>query len=351
MQEHTPLVSICTLTYNHAPYLKEFFNGILCQKTDFPFELIINDDCSNDGTQEILREYECKHPDIIKVIYHSENLYSKGERDMLIKYCYPRCKGKYVAYCESDDFWTDPYKLQKQVDYLESHEDCVLVHTDMDVQDASSGELVMYGKWKKLKNFNQIGKDFAKKLIPYILQGKYSVSTLTVCARLAAVKEVCEQYDFEHDDKLIMGDTPLWVALASKGKFHYIPDVTSVYRVLSESASHSNNYDRVFAFYKSCLYMVEKMSNLFDVSDTDRNIAIQEYLYFIIQDMYNDRQEYIPLLYDTIPESIRFTFCNSLLLKTMNSPKIIKKFVSLFVRTNHLLSHRLHFYFEKIIAK
>ena len=119
------LVSICCITYNHEPYIRDAIEGFLMQKTDFPFEVLIHDDASTDGTADIIREYETKYPDIIKPIYQTENQYSKGIK-ISATYNYPRAKGKYIALCEGDDYWIDPYKLQKQVDFLEAHEECVL---------------------------------------------------------------------------------------------------------------------------------------------------------------------------------------------------------------------------------
>lgn len=123
---YTPLVSICCITYNHAPYIRECLDGFMMQKTKFPIEIIINDDASTDGTTEIIKEYEAQYPDIIKPIYQVENQYSKGVRGMYANFCFPRAQGKYIALCEGDDYWTDPLKLQKQVDFLESHPDYVM---------------------------------------------------------------------------------------------------------------------------------------------------------------------------------------------------------------------------------
>lgn len=117
-----PLVSICCLTYNHAPYIRDTIEGFLIQKTNFPFEIIIHDDASTDGTDEIIREYEAKYPDIIKPIYETENQHSK-ELGKVTKITYSAACGKYIALCEGDDYWTDPYKLQKQVDFLEENEE------------------------------------------------------------------------------------------------------------------------------------------------------------------------------------------------------------------------------------
>jgi len=96
------------------------------QDCDFAFEVLIHDDASTDGTQDIIKEYQEKYPDIIKPIFQQENQYSKGTRGMNILYNFPRAVGKYIALCEGDDYWTDPLKLQKQVDYLERHPEYVL---------------------------------------------------------------------------------------------------------------------------------------------------------------------------------------------------------------------------------
>ena len=132
MSENTPLVSVCTLAYNHEPYIRECLDGILMQKTNFAFELLIHDDASTDGTADIIREYEAKYPDIIKPIYQTENQYSKGVK-VSLTYQYPRAKGKYIALCEGDDYWTDPLKLQKQVDFMEANPDCSLCCHHMNI--------------------------------------------------------------------------------------------------------------------------------------------------------------------------------------------------------------------------
>lgn len=118
-KERLPLVSICCQTYNHVSYIRECIEGFLLQQTTFPIEILIHDDASLDGTDDIIREYETNYPDLIFPIYQSENQYSKGVKVPSINY--ERSRGKYIAFCEGDDYWTDPLKLQKQVDFLESH--------------------------------------------------------------------------------------------------------------------------------------------------------------------------------------------------------------------------------------
>jgi len=123
---NTPLVSICCLAYNHEPYIRECLDGFMMQQCDFKFEVLIHDDASTDGTADIIREYEAKFPEILKPIYQTENQYSKGLRNISARLNYPRARGKYIALCEGDDYWTDPLKLQKQVDFLEGNPEYIL---------------------------------------------------------------------------------------------------------------------------------------------------------------------------------------------------------------------------------
>ncbi len=113
-------VSIICNVYNHEQYVRDALEGFVTQKTDFPFEVLVHDDASTDGSADIIREYEQKYPDLIKPIYQSENQYSQ-KISITRVYQIPRIKGKYVATCEGDDYWTDPLKLQKQVDFLDNH--------------------------------------------------------------------------------------------------------------------------------------------------------------------------------------------------------------------------------------
>src|SRR5690606_3288059 len=108
-------------TFNHEKFICKCLEGFLMQNTTFSFEILILDDASTDGTAAVIREYELKYPDIIKPIYQRENQYSKGIRGMNVKFNFNRAQGKYIALCEGDDYWTDPSKLQKQIDFLEAN--------------------------------------------------------------------------------------------------------------------------------------------------------------------------------------------------------------------------------------
>ncbi|QEO57413.1 MULTISPECIES: glycosyltransferase family 2 protein [Francisella] len=119
-QDNKPILSVCCTAYNQEKYIEKALEGFLSQQTDFPFEIIISDDCSTDGTTEILNRYLKRYPNIIRLVYQEENRYSKGAlpiRDFIL----PVVRGKYIALCEGDDYWTDSTKLQQQVDFLEQN--------------------------------------------------------------------------------------------------------------------------------------------------------------------------------------------------------------------------------------
>lgn len=128
----TPKVSIICFAYNQASFIRDALDGFVMQKTNFPFEVLIHDDASADGTADIIREYAEKYPDIIKPIFQTENQYSKGIA-IGCTYLYPRVRGKYVAVCDGDDFWTDAYKLQKQVDFLDANPEYNIVYHPVSV--------------------------------------------------------------------------------------------------------------------------------------------------------------------------------------------------------------------------
>ena len=120
------LVSICCITYNQEPYIRDALEGFLGQETDFAYEILIHDDASTDGTGEIIREYESRYPDRIFPVIQTENQYSRGVTNISGTWNFPRARGSYIAMCEGDDYWTDRTKLQRQVDYMETHPDCSL---------------------------------------------------------------------------------------------------------------------------------------------------------------------------------------------------------------------------------
>ena len=223
-----PLVSICSITYNHAPYIRQCLDGFLMQKTNFPFEIIINDDCSTDGTTEIIKEYAAKYPDLIKPIFHDENQYQKGVRGMFAKFVFPKAQGKYLALCEGDDYWIDPLKLQKQVDILESDDSVSMVYTSFKTVD-SKGNLMLRPDYENYKKRSFNGDVFYK----LITSGNF-IMTLTTCFR----KEIYENDVMKGYP--IMLDYALFLGVSSMGKAVFLPEETGCYRYVENSAMNSN---------------------------------------------------------------------------------------------------------------
>lgn len=240
-----PVVSICCLTYNHILYIRQCLDGFMMQKINFPIEILIYDDASTDGTQGIIREYEKKYPDIIKPIYQKENQYSKGIKVSLV-YNYSRAKGKYIALCEGDDYWTDPYKLQKQVDFLESHPDYVMC----------SHRFNQYIQEKELLEEEQ-DKDFkgADYDLKNLIGGKWLTQTLTVMYRRSAL-------DLKRYAAYGMSmDMILFYELLRNGKGYCFPDIMAVYRLHNGGvwSEVSLNTRRLVEFKaRLAIYKVEK---------------------------------------------------------------------------------------------
>lgn len=213
-----PLLSILCITYNHAPFIRQALDGFVMQKTNFPFEVIIHDDASTDGTADIIREYEAKYPDIIKPIYQTENQWSKG-LNINKTFIFPKINGKYVALCEGDDYWTDPNKLQSQVDFLENNPDfAVCFHPVKVVWDDNRSADTIFPKPKMRFNKTVLTLDD-------LLQQNF-IQTNSVVYRWAFNKGKYNTIP----DGILPGDWFLHLLHAKTGKIGFLPQVMSVYR-------------------------------------------------------------------------------------------------------------------------
>ena len=205
---NTPLVSIICSTYNHGLYISQCLDGFLMQKTNFPFEILIHDDASTDNTPDIIREYEHNHPQVIRPIYQKENKYSKKE-DIFAKYQCSRVRGKYIAICEGDDYWIDPLKLQKQIDFLENNPDYGMIYTTSKVYNQKEGKI----------EEEIIGREFNGYI--ELLSGN-CIPTLTSCIRSALVMEYLKEVEPKSKNWL-MGDYPMWLWISYYHKIKFLP--------------------------------------------------------------------------------------------------------------------------------
>jgi glycosyltransferase involved in cell wall biosynthesis len=209
----SPLVSVRVITYNHENYIGPCIEGILMQRTTFPFEIIIGEDCSTDRTREIVLNYGRRFPDLIDVATSDTNV--GGFRNVLR--VQRRCVGKYHAYCEGDDYWVDPLKLQKQVDFMEMHPDCPMCFHD--------AFRIRYDK-SALPDYYFPMALPERLTIQDLIRRRLAVPTASVMARAEIIATLPEwRKDIRYGDLL----NRLW--FAHHGDLAYLKDIMSVYRI------------------------------------------------------------------------------------------------------------------------
>lgn len=249
-----PLVLIDCITYNQEKYIYETLEGIVRQKTNFPFVALVHDDASTDRNVEIIKEYANNYPDIIFPIFEKENQYLKGNRtfkliDEIINEAISVTGAKYVALCEGDDYWIDPYKLQKQVDYLEANPEYGMVY----------GLARQYVQ-KDGKFIQDMGKDY--KNIQELISQPYQIPTASILYNIEIKKKAFEKYIGNR--AWLMGDYPLSLAIASYSKIKFLPEELSVYRILENSTCHFTHYEDIIKMLTSILdlriHFIEKLN-------------------------------------------------------------------------------------------
>lgn len=251
-------VHVVCMTYNHSPYIVETLNGFTVQKTSFPYVCVVIDDDSTDGEQEVIKRYikenfdlddptvarneetddyiltfakhKTNHNCFFAVYYLKYNHYSikKSKNPYYERWT----QTKYRALCEGDDYWTDPYKLQKQVDYLESHPECGMVYTQAKQYDQETGEI--FKGTAGQTNFMDL------------LCISNKVMTLTVMFRTALYSKCLKEFTLPIGYKCY--DIHFWLYISKHSDIHYIDEITAVYRILKNSASHNSDTTKLAAF-------------------------------------------------------------------------------------------------------
>lgn len=239
-QEKTILVSIRCSVYNHEPYLRQCLDGFVMQKTNFAFEAIVHDDASTDKSADIIREYAAKYPDIIKPIYETENQYSKhdGSKRRIMNNAICQT-AKYIAFCEGDDYWTDPLKLQKQFDFMEANPEYTLCFHNAMIH------------FQNGKNKDRIFAELENRdYHPVELYENWLVPTASIFTRKDTY---LQQQPRLNNPDFLYGDNPLIVSLAYAGKVHCINEIMSVYRINDGSVTLTinKNVNRLFKHHRS----------------------------------------------------------------------------------------------------
>lgn len=249
----SPLVSVLMITYNHEEYLKDAIEGVVNQVCEFEFELIIGEDASKDNTLSIAHEYQKKYPELIRVIYSEKNVGMNQNSTRIFQ----QARGKYVAYCEGDDFWCDQRKLSKQVKLIESNPLVSIVHTDWTRATKRNNEWI-YSYQKSVHR--RVDNKYLEGDLSETWHYPKILRTCTILLRKTILEEwyscgiMKNEYHF--------GDSVLSAWITKQGLVGYIPSVTAVYRVSPNSALRSGVKARV-AFYRSAIEFDEDAQTFF----------------------------------------------------------------------------------------
>ena len=243
-----PLVSVCVQTYQHGHYIKECLDSILMQQTNFPFEIILGEDESTDGTREICLEYAKMHPDTIRLFLRSRKdvIYINGNPTgrFNVMENLKAAKGKYIALCEGDDYWTDPIKLQKQVDFLEQHDEYSGSFHDTLFVDETSAD-INSRLWREYeKNHYNLEDTISTVALFHTSSFIFRVSSLSLPDWFVKVQSA---------------DMALFTLIASRGFLYRLPETMSVYRKNSGGLTKKINQ---VDYHRNRIYLFQQI-NLF----------------------------------------------------------------------------------------
>jgi len=202
------------ITYNHRQFIAQAIESVLSQETDFPIELVIGEDCSNDGTRAIVEHYGRQHPGRVRLLLHPANVGAHPNSLAVLD----SCRGEFIAMLEGDDYWTDPRKLQLQVEFLDSHPEMALCHTLTEHVRTSNGATTSLGMWPLAEFRREAGADD--------LIASNFIMTASVMFRRAWMPR-----HEASDPVLNVGDWHLWYLLAEKGPVGFLDTPTAAYRI------------------------------------------------------------------------------------------------------------------------
>ena len=274
------MVATQCMTYNHAPYIEDALRGFAMQETTFPVVYIVVDDASTDSEPEVLQKWVGENLEIedgagvweempygqlsvaplkgkplslFVILLLNENHYStrKSKMPYIAEW---NENAKYIAMCEGDDYWIDPYKLQKQVDFMEAHPEYGMCHTDFDLSDGS-----------RRKHYKEIYYD-GNYYPGNIEHEKGGIGTLTVLFRKETFDKTPKYY---LQEQFVAGDKPRWYELSKEAKIKYLPEVTACYRVLPTSASHSSSLEKMLQFREGLQHIRKYYANKYGIKLTD----------------------------------------------------------------------------------
>lgn len=234
-------ISVALVTYNHERYIRQALNGILAQKTGYPFEIVVGDDSSTDGTRSILEKYQNKFNGVLRILNTPRNVGSLKNFQRTLQ----ACEGEYIALCEGDDYWNDPLKLEKQTRYMDENPGCGLVHTNYNLVYEKKQEAISAFNTRKNQQIPT-----GNILEDLLLSSSHFIQTCTVMVRKGIV-----DFNLFFEDLLArgwrLGDLALWLEFARRARIDYLPDVTGTYRLIENSASRQVDLRKHCQFHQS----------------------------------------------------------------------------------------------------
>ncbi|MGB2403332.1 MAG: glycosyltransferase [Akkermansiaceae bacterium] len=246
-----PLVSVCIITFNHLLFIEALLDSVLSQRTEFSIEILIGDDASTDGSSEIIDRYQRDYPDKIRILRSTENLFNRAGNPRLVQIRnFRAARGKYVAMLDGDDFWIDEFKLQKQVNYLESNPTCAGCFTDCQIVDADGQIIEPRPFWG-----NQYQSKYNQQDCISSLTSSYSTATLLW--RKSVISSGIPGYFW-----MAGSDFLLDIVITEHGTLDYIPEVTACYRI------HDGGIWQGSVGWSNSLSMIKRLSLLY----LDRNL-------------------------------------------------------------------------------
>lgn len=258
------MLSIYVPTYNHENFIEQALDSILMQKTKYSYEVLVGEDCSTDGTREILMEYEKKYPGKFQMYYREKNMY--GQVPNNANDLKNRCNGKYIIALEGDDYWTDEYKIEKQISFLEEHSEYLGVAHNCVVVDENSNQ--KDEQYPECKDEEYTIKHFVSEIMPGQLT--------TLMYRNFLKYDIIDMSLFKKGLK--PGDRLIYFALVLNGRVKCVQEVMSAYRHIQEGgSSYSANYKYDFiAAEKLNLGMIEYAKTI----ESKEGIKYAQMLYF-----------------------------------------------------------------------
>jgi len=325
-------VAICMITYNHSKFITQAIEGVLMQKTNFSYHLYIGEDCSTDNTRQICLEYKKKYPDLITLLLPEKNL-------GVIKNCeqtLQACEGKYIAFCEGDDYWTDSYKLQKQVDLMESNSEYGLCYTDVDFLYQESGDIrkavFKNGVIPKTLNFEE-----------HLVKKRF----LAPCTWLFR-REFVDIFDLEgYTD----ASFAMLLDVFQNSKVYFLDEVTTVYRVSDGSASRPKDEKKRYYYEKGIFEVQKNYISKYNVDEKISRLVYSDAYFRLMKDaMSFDDQDFVSegkAFFCELGLSVNslFSFYNETIkreqkLHVIRTSKLYRM-VSFFIKPSFLLKNKL----------